>query len=237
MRMSHYYLALALALAPALVATAYLGLEYDGSQKHLGAGLLTSVLCVATNTVFILFMIVTGRVLKAAMRARPLPPEFLAELNLFFERKRAYPLALFSAMAAVVAAVLGYGEFIGVPSAVHILFGLLAVLLNLYTIPVALGTLRDNMRLLDSASRELDRLDHEIGPAPPEAGEIDWSYGPSTRWLVFGLSAWLPYVYWGFVVWRGDFTSVSPLFPLLTAPVSVLGLVRAWYARGSQPVG
>ena len=39
------------------------------------------------------------RVLRAAMQARRLEPTFLAELNDFFARRRAYPLAIFAAFA------------------------------------------------------------------------------------------------------------------------------------------
>jgi len=231
MRMSHYYAALAAVLAPALLLTAGLGLLHDGSEIHLRAGLLTAILCVATNTVFILFMIVTGRVLKQATLARSLPPRFLAELNAFFATKKGYPLALFSAVAVVATAVLGYGARIGVPPAVHMLLGTLAVVLNLTTIPTALATLRENQSLLDRVACELDRLDRELGPM--EAGDVAWSYSPVTRWMVFGISAWLPYLYWGLVVWRGEFGSISPILPLGCGVASAFGLHRAWRARAT----
>ena len=228
MRMSHYYLALAILLAPALLATAVLGATHaPGSQLHMEFGLVTAVLCLATNTLFILFMVVTGRVLKAAMAARPLSPRFLAELNEFFARKRAYPQTLFSALAVVATAVLGYGSRIGVPSFVHMTLGLVAVLLNLATIPLALRTLRENQGLLDRATAELDALEAELGPVPPEATEIPWTVGPRTRWLIFAASAWAPFLYWGLVVWRGEFSRLSPAFLIGTAIVSCLGLWRA----------
>lgn len=232
MRMSHYYLALAVLLAPALLATALLGVTHSpDSQLHMEVALVTAVLCLATNTLFILFMVVTGRVLKAAMAARPLSPRFLAELNEFFATKRAFPQTLFSALAIVATAVLGYGSRIGVPAIVHMTLGLVAVLLNLGTIPLALRTLRENQGLLDRATAELDRLEAELGPVPPEATEIPWIVGPRVRWLIFALSAWGPLLYWGLVVWRGDFSRISPLFLIGTAAVSCLGLARALTAR------
>ncbi len=230
MRMWHYYAGLAALLVPMMLATVGLGLAHDGSQKHLALGLLTSVLCVATNTAFILFMIVTGRILKQASAARPLSPTFLAELNQFFANKRGYPLSLFSAVAAVATAVLGYGPNIGVPSTVHMLLGIGAVLLNLYTIPIAVATLRGNQGLMDRVALELDRIEKEIGPAPEEASEIPWTYGVRTRWIVFGVSAWGPYLYWGLVVWRGDFGALHPIFAMGSAMVSGYGFRRAWLA-------
>jgi hypothetical protein len=89
MRMLHYYLALALVLAPCLLLTLQSGALQDGSERHLALGLFTAVLCVATNTLLILFMIVSGRVLKAAMLARALSSEFLTELNQFAAPPRA----------------------------------------------------------------------------------------------------------------------------------------------------
>ena len=45
MRMSHYYLLLALVLVPCLVATVVTGIWHDGSQRHLTLGLFTAILC------------------------------------------------------------------------------------------------------------------------------------------------------------------------------------------------
>lgn len=233
MRMVHYYLALACVLAPCLVLTLLSGAFHEGSQRHLLLGFFGAVLCVATHTLLILFMIVSGRVLKVAMQSRPLSPAFLEELNRFFAERRAYPLALFSAFAATAAAVLGYGRYIGVPAAVHVLVGVGAVLMNLLALGQGVRSLRANQRLLDRAAGELDRLDAAGAPVRPEAGEPQWSLGPAARWLVFALSAWGPYLYWSLVVWRGAFARVHPALAALSVLVSLFGLAQAWRARGS----
>jgi hypothetical protein len=203
----------------------------DGSGHHLAVGLFTAVLCVATNTLLILFMIVSGRVLKAAMQSRALAPEFLDELNQFFARRRAYPLAILSAFAATAAAVLGYGRFIGVPAVVHILAGLAAVLLNALALANGTRILRANQALLDRAAAELDRLDALGAPVRAEAGAPQWAYSTRTRWLVFALSAWAPYLYWSLVVWRGEFERVGPVLPIASALFSLFGFARAARAR------
>jgi len=231
MRMVHYYLVLGLVLAPCLLVTLVTGAFQDGSQRHLVLGILTAVACVATHTLLLLFMIVSGRVLKAAMQSRPLPSEFLAELNAFFAQRKAYPIAILAAFAASAAAVLGYGRFIGVPSAVHMLVGLTAVLLNAMALGQGVQALRRNQVLLDRAAAALDRLDAQGIPPRPGSGETRWTVGPATRWLVFALSAWGPYLYWSLIAWRGAFGRISPLFPILTAVVSAFGLARAWRAR------
>lgn len=230
MRMVHYYLALAFVLAPCLLATLFSGAFQDGSERHLLVSFFTAVLCVATQTILILFMIVSGRVLKAAMRSRRLEGKFLAELNDFFAHRRAYPLAIFAAFAATAAAVLGYGRFIGVPPAVHMLVGLAAVLLNLFALGAGTRTLRLHQGLMDRAAAELDRLDRIGAPIDEAAAAIPWAYPARTRWLVFALSAWAPYLYWALIEWRGDFARVAWPVPLVTALVSAFGfwqVVRA----------
>ncbi len=231
--MVHYYLALACVLAPCLLLTLVSGAFHDGSQRHLFLGFFTAVLSVATHTLLILFMIVSGRVLRVAMQSRALPAQFLAELNGFFAERSAYPMALFSAFAATAAAVLGYGRFIGVPAAVHVLVGLGAVLLNALALGQGVRSLRANQLLLDRAAGELDRLDAAGAPVRPGAGEPQWSIGPAARWIVFAVSAWGPYLYWGLVVWRGAFARVPPALLALSALGSLLGLAQAWRLRNS----
>jgi len=227
MRMVHYYLALAFVLAPCLLATLLSGAFQDGSERHLLVSFFTAVLCVATQTILILFMIVSGRVLKAAMKSRSLEPRFLDELNDFFGRRRAYPLAIFAAFAATAAAVLGYGRYIGVPSAVHMLVGLAAVLLNAFALGAGARTLKQHQGLMDRAAAELDRLDLIGAPVDIAATEIPWAYPARTRWIVFGLSAWAPYLYWALIEWRGAFERVPWPVPLVTALVSAFGLFQA----------
>ena len=232
MRMVHYYLALAAVLVPCLLLTLATGALHDGSQRHLVLGLFTAVACVAANTLLILFMIVTGRVLRAAMQSRPLAGEFLAELNQFFARRKAYPLAVGAAFVATAAAVLGHGRYIGVAAGLHVLVGLAAVLLNAQALLSGTRALRANQRLLDRVASELDRLDRAGVPVHPEASAPQWSFGLAGRWLVFALSAWGPYLYWSLVVWRGAFEQVSPLFLAVSALVSAFALAQAWRARG-----
>ena len=104
MRMTHYFAVATGLLVPALLATVVSGLLRGSAQLHLTIGLFSSILAVGTHTILILFMIVTGRVLREAIRSRDLGPEFLAELNAFFARKSAYPLAILAAFSVVAAA-------------------------------------------------------------------------------------------------------------------------------------
>lgn len=225
MRMWHYFLGGALLLVPALLATVVLGLTFDGSQRHLWSGLFSAALGVGVHTLVILFMLVTGRVLREAIRVRKLSPEFLAELNTFFARKSAYPLAGLGAASLVAAGVLGYSaRGFGISSAWHWLVGLLAVLVNLWALQEEYRALRANQRLIDRAARELDALDRALEasgaalpPEPPPAPFVSLRNG-----LTLLVAPWLPYLYWSVIVWRGDFGRVS-LHPWLE--LSLVGVL------------
>ena len=228
MRMVHYYQGAAVLLIPALLATLVTGIFARGGETHLLLGLFTSIGCVAQNTLLILFMIVTGRVLKQAIASRELPRELLEELNQFFAQRRAYPVALVAATLAVAAAVLGYGSFIGVSPWIHMLIGLGAILVNLNAIGLGVRSLRKNQELIDRAAAILDELDARPDAKPIEDPGIPWSVGPRLRWLIFAACAWLPYLYWGLIVWHGDFSRISSLFPTGTALVSGLAVLFAF---------
>ncbi len=232
MRMVHYFAVAAIVVVPLLLATVLSGIFADGSTRHLSIGLLGALAAVGAQTLLILFMIITGRVLRSAMEARPLAPEFLAEANEFFARKSAYPVAVLAALAVVAAAVLGYGERgFGAPAAVHMLVGLAAVAFNLAALPLGYRALRENQRLLDRVAAELDRLDAQPdAPPPPPADELDPA-GAARRWALAGAAAWLPYLYWVFIEWRGDFGAVGPLVPIGSALASAYAFTCAWLSR------
>ncbi|HVS09080.1 MAG TPA: hypothetical protein VMS76_04330 [Planctomycetota bacterium] len=231
MRMVHYFLVAAILFVPALVWTAATG-ALD-AEAHLWAGLFTAVLGIALHTLVILFMIVTGRVLKEAMRTRPLGPVFLEELNQFFAEKRAYPLAGLGAVSIVTAGVLGFApRGFGIAPAWHVAAGAIALALNLWAVLEEHRALRGNQALLDRTAAELDRLDREQ-PAGARAEPQGVADGIEPRHLarwgaIIAVSAWLPYLYWGLINWRGDLTRVS-LHPWIE--ISGLGLVLWWLGR------
>jgi hypothetical protein len=230
MRMVHYFTVGALVLIPALFWTMLSGI-LGGGERHLWVGLFSAVLAVAVHTLVILFMIVTGRVLREAMRARPLGPQFLGELNQFFARKQAYPLAVLAAFATVVAGVLGFSQRgFGISPAWHMLIGVAAVLLNLWALQEELRVLRQNQALLDRAAAELDALDERLAASGvlPEA-EPPYDAAAWARWgRIVAVSAWLPYLYWGLIDKRGDFAKVS-VHPWVE--LSLLGLLVWWLAH------
>jgi hypothetical protein len=234
MRMVHYFGALATLVIPALLWTSATGAL--GSPAHVGIGLFSAILCGAAHSLTIVFMIVTGRVLKEAMQARPLGRQFLEELNTFFARKRAYPAALFAVLAVVAAAVLGYGRrAFGLPAAVHWAAGLFALVYNLWAIAIEYRVLAENQRLVDRVAAELDRIDRESALAESGVhvdrtnGEERYDTARIARWgRIVAISAWLPYLYWALIVWKGRFDRVS-VHPWVEG--SIAGLIVWWIAR------
>jgi len=217
MRMLQYFAALAALSSIGLIWTAWLGVA--GSTSHLPVGLISAILTVGVHTLVILFMIVTGRVLREAMRSRDFGAEFLKELNDFFAEKPAYPAAVFGAFSIAMAGVLGYGApALGLSSMVHMLAGLLALVFNLWALTAEFQALRANQGLLDRAAIELDAIDARLeaeGELPEEEPPLDAeSYARGA--LIVAFSIWLPYFYWVYVVWRGDYTKVS-LHPWIEA--------------------
>ena len=209
MRMVNYFVAGALLLVPALLWTVVSGLLHSApSEVHFWSGLLTAALGVGVHTLVILFVLITGRILREAMQARPLGPEFLVELNDFFVRRSAYPLAVFSAFAIVAAGVLGNGaRGFGISPVWHWLAGLGAVGLNLWALGEEYRILKSNQELVDRVAAELDAIDERsetpFVEEPADAPTV-------ARWsLAFGLGAWLPYFYWALFEYRGDFSRVS----------------------------
>jgi hypothetical protein len=237
MRMWHYFLVGALILAPALFATLLLGVFFDGTSKHLWAGLFAASVGVGVHTLVILFMLVTGRVLREAITSRKLGPEMLDELNRFFAQKRAYPLAGLAASLLVVTGVLGYGaKGFGISPVWHWLVGLAAVGFNLWALQEEYRALRANQKLVDRAARVLDAIDRELEARGAPLPQLETPPLLSIRnGLTLALGAWLPYLYQTLIVWRGEFSRVS-VHPW--AEASLLGfvvLVLAWRARTPSP--
>ena len=213
MRMIHYFGALALVATLLLIATLWTGVT--AASDHLTVGLLASILTVAAHSGLILFMVVTGRILREAMIARSLGEEFLAELNAFFARKSGYPAALLAVLLIATAAVLGYANrSFALPPIVHMLVGIIAVVGNLAAFGVEARALLDNQRLLDRAAKRLDEIDREreeSGLPEPDGAEY---HGPNFvhLGLTITVGAWLPYLYILLIVWKGraDQVSVHP---------------------------
>lgn len=228
MRMWKYFVLAASLLALVLLAAVISGLLHDRSQRHLWIGLFTVVLGVGVHTLVILFMLVTGRVLREAMRARALGPEYLERLNEFFACRSAYPLAGLGAATLVAAGVLGMGaRGFGISPAWHMLLGLSAAALNLWALQQEYFALRRNQRLVDEVAGELDRIDRETPPPVDAAAQGD-PRAVARFGVTLAVGAWLPYLYWTLVTWRGDFSRVG-VHPWLEA--SLAGLALWWWSR------
>ena len=82
-------------------------------------------------------------------------------------------------------------------------------------------------KIIDRAAIELDAIDARLeaeGELPEEDPPMD-ARAYSRGALVVAISIWLPYFYWVYVVWRGDYTKVS-LHPWIEACAVAL---IVWY--------
>ncbi len=234
MRMVHYYTIACAIVVPALLVTTGLGIAGE-LELHFRVALVTAFATVGMHSLLILFMILTGRVLREAVRSRDLSQAFLHELNEFFARKKAYPVALLSALLIVVAGVLSMAQHaLGLPAATHMLAGIVALVFNLWAIPLELRTLRDNQLLIDRAATELDAIDAKLaaqGEVPQD--EPITAAAMAHGALIVAFSSWLPYLYWGLVEWRGEFAKVSlhPWVELSAAGLLVWLLARSELRR------
>lgn len=235
MRMLHYFAIAMCAVVPALLATAILGL-LGKADLHLSVGLVAAIFAVGLHTLVILFMIVTGRVLREAIKARDLGQEFLKELNEFFARKEAYPAAVFSSVALVGAGVLGYGApSLGLSPILHMLAGTAALALNLWAMPVEFRALRDNRDLMDRAAQALDRIDRELeekGELPEEEPLTPSAIARGA--MIVAISAWMPWAYWAVVEKRGNFAEAS-VHPYLEVSLLSLGVWILARRAASEP--
>lgn len=232
--MSHYFAAALFAVVPALLFTTWLGVSGQ-VDLHFKVALVTALGTVGAHSLLILFMVLTGRILREAMRARELGAEYLTELNEFFSRKAAYPAAILGSVSIVAAGVLSMAQVeFGWSKSTHMLAGLVALITNLWAFSLELRGLRQNQVLVDRVATELDRIDRDLeakGELPEEA-----PLEPAViarGGMILGISSWMPYFYWVFVEWRGDFSKTS-IHPWVEA--SVLGFGVWFLARGAEPV-
>lgn len=233
MRMLHYYVGVTAVVVPLLLVSTWLGIA-GRTDAHFKLALVTAIATVGAHTLLILFMILTGRILREAVRSRKLPQAFLDELNEFFAARKAYPGAVGAAVAIVAAGVLALAQGeLGLPAGTHMIAGLVALAVNLVVFPLEIQALRANQGLVDRAASELDRIDRELerrGELPPDEPPRPDALARGA--LIVAISVWMPYAYWGLVEWRGDFSKVS-LHPWIE--VSVLAAVIWLVARRERP--
>ena len=233
MRMSYYYLYLAVLASLGLLASVAAG--FFGWSTHLMLALLTAFVVVALHTLVIMFLLISGRLLREGHENCGLPAEYLARSNAFWKERGGFYLALLGASSIVAAGVLGYSKHaFSIPSEVHLLVGLFAAAVTLYAIPIELSALRNVEGLLDEVRETLDREDRERaarGEAPVGSEHEPYKDSPKAIAVFVLVVPLLVYFYKTLIVWGGDFDQVSvhPWFE-----ISVVGLVMLVRAQRTQ---
>lgn len=237
MRMSHYYLSLMVLAVGGLIATATAGVL--GLELHLTIALGTALVVVGLHSLVILFMLISSRLLREGHENCGLSPEYMQRSNDFFRERGGFFLVLGGALSIVVAGVLGYTErAFSIPSEVHLLMGLVAMVLTFLAVPVELRALRRAEALLDEARVVLDREDAERaarGEAPVDSEHQPYKDSPKGIAAFLLVAPLLVYFYRALIVWRGDFDAVSPHPWVELSLVGLVLLVRA--LRSEQRAG
>ena len=219
MRMSHYFLSLAVLCVGGLSVTVGAGLLRQ--PWHLSVALPTALAVVALHSLVILFVLIGTRLLREGIQNCGLDPAYLGRANAYFKRLSGLFLSLGGAFSIVAAAVLGYGErAFQLPSWVHLSVGLLAALLTVVSLPLGWRTLRGMERLLDESVETL-RAEDRRRASQAQVG------------LFIALAPWCVYLYQALIVWQGRFGEVS-LHPWLE--ISAVGLVIWWLGRRKKQV-
>lgn len=233
--MSTYFLSLAVLSAGGLIVSAIAGIA--GASWHLMVALLTAIAVVALHTLVILFMLISGRLLREGHQNCGLPLEFLERSNRFFREHGGLNLALFGASSIVAAAVLGYTEHaFSIPVEVHLGVGLLAAVLTLVAIPIELRALRNVEGLLDEARLVLDREDAERASRGEPPVDDDYEPPRDSPRAVAAFVLIVPaliYLYRALIVWRGEFSEVSIHPWVEISAVGLFLLIRASRGRPS----
>jgi len=227
MRMSHYFLSLAVLAVGGLLASALAGVL--GWEHHLSVALPTAIVVVGLHSLVILFVLIGGRLLREGISNCGLDPAYLQRNNAFFKRSKGLFLSLGGAFSIVAAGVLGYSErAFSIPSEVHLLVGLGAALVAFLPLPHEYRALRTIEGLLDEAREALaaeDRRRAAEGLGPVDEAHVPYRDSQSHIGLFLLIAPWLVYLYRALIVWRGRFERVD-VRPWLA--ISLVGLV-VWF--------
>jgi len=230
MRMSHYFLSLAVLAVGGLLATALAGVA--GWDLHLWIALPTAIVVVGLHSLVILFVLIGGRLLREAINNCGLDPGFLARNNAYFKSVSGLFLTIGGALSIVAAGVLGYAErAFSIPPEVHLLVGIGAAVITLLALPREYRALRTVEALLDEtretlAAEDLNRAAEGLGPV--DEGHVPYRDSQSHIGLFLVIAPVLVYLYRALIVWRGRFDRVD-VHPWLE--ISIVGLVIWWLGR------
>ena len=230
MRMSHYFLSLAVLAVVGLLASALAGVA--GWDLHLWIALPTAIVVVGMHSLVILFVLIGGRLLREGIQNCGLDPGFLQRNNAYFKRLSGLFLTIGGAFSIVAAGVLGYAErAFSLPPEVHLLAGLGAAALTFVAIPNEYAALRTVEGLLDETRETLaeeDRKRAAQGLGPVDEAHVPYRDSQAHIGLFLVIAPLLVYLYRALIVWRGRFERVD-VHPWLE--ISLVGLVVWWLGR------
>jgi hypothetical protein len=125
---------------------------------HWLLGLATAVVTLFVHCLIFTYFLGTGRWVKEVKLAYRLPDEPLPKLTRDLKR-RVFPPALFSMLAAIATGAAGAAAQVRVaPWELHFALATLTLLVNLWAFRIEIRCLQTNVRVLDEVLVEVDRL-------------------------------------------------------------------------------
>lgn len=121
---------------------------------HFFCGMVSGVLTLLVHSIIFTYFIGTGRWLKETVKAYGLADSIVRQTRRF--KARTSPVALFSMLLVIAAAVMGAAADTGrIATTWHLVGGVVAIGFNLMSYPVEYRCVCENMSLLDQVTAEV----------------------------------------------------------------------------------
>ncbi len=125
-------------------------------QTHILAGLFAAIFTCLVHSIVFAHLLGSGRSIKDAVANNGLDPSLERRTRKF--KARAFPFALFAALAAVAAALIGGAAYRGsVETLSHGVVAAGALLMSLLAFPFEIRVMADNTRLIKEIRSEIER--------------------------------------------------------------------------------
>jgi len=121
---------------------------------HFILGVFVAVFVAFLHTIVMFHFVGSGKEMKEAVALLGGEPEIIKDIKHF--KARVFPFAFFSILLTIAAEVIGGGVDTGaIPSIVHLILAIGAVILNFIAFPIEYKILKKNLILIDLLDKKL----------------------------------------------------------------------------------